>query len=95
MQQHNGMATAALTCGIVSIIFSFFFGTGFIFAILGIMFACLSRRKRMNKSALWGLILSIIGAVVSIAVLTFSIIAIINSDEIEYYINEYLYAVLI
>lgn len=81
--KQNGMATAALVMGLVAIISTFSTGMGFIFGALGIIFALLSRRQyTMDKMALSGLILSIIGSVASIITIIFSVIMIYKNPEI-------------
>lgn len=81
--KQNGMATAALVMGLIAIISTFSTGMGFIFGALGIIFALLSRRERtMEKMALAGLILSIIGTVASIVTITFSAIMLYKNPDL-------------
>jgi len=81
--KQNGMATAAFVMGLIAIISTFSTGMGFIFGALGIIFALLSRRQyTMDKMALSGLILSIIGSVASIITIIFSVIMIYKNPEI-------------
>ena len=92
--KQNGMATAALVMGLVAIISTFSTGMGFIFGALGIIFALLSRRQyTMDKIALSGLILSIIGSVASIITIIFSVIMIYKNPEIIDQTMEQLYEI--
>ncbi|MDO4619651.1 MAG: DUF4190 domain-containing protein [Lachnospiraceae bacterium] len=53
----NGMSRASMICGIISVVTMFFGGT-FVFGILGILFALLSRKKKFSRQARFGLGLS-------------------------------------
>ena len=74
-QSAQGFATAALVFGILSII-SAFCCCPYIFSALGIIFALLSKgaEKILRDKARMGLMLSIIGMVVSIVLTIFSIV---------------------
>lgn len=70
----GGSGTAGLVLGIFSILFSWFWPLGLLFGILGIIFSGLGMKAR-GKSAMAGLILSIIGlgltVILTIAALLF------------------------
>ena len=81
--KQNGMTSAALIMGLIAIISTFSTGMGFIFGALGITFALLSRREyTMDKMALAGFILSIIGTVASLIMLVFSIIMLAKNPDL-------------
>lgn len=63
----NGMSKAALVCGLLSLI-TMLFGYGTVFALLGILFACLSGGKKMPKQAKVGIAM----CATSLAVFLFS-----------------------
>ncbi|PKR79967.1 hypothetical protein CW751_12115 [Brumimicrobium salinarum] len=78
---NNGMATAALVLGIVSIVFSFFWFIGLICGILGVVLGIISKNKiktdpNMGGSgaATAGLITGIIGIIISVIVIIIGIL---------------------
>lgn len=72
--QVNGMTKAALLCGIFSLV-TVFFGYGFFFAGLGILFALLSRKSKMPKQAKLGLAMCI----ASLGIFVFSLVTVIGT----------------
>ena len=74
------LATASLILGIVSLFPFFFGGTTVICGALGITFALLSRGAlNLSKTAKTGLILSIIGTLLSIGIIIFTYYMIFSS----------------
>jgi hypothetical protein len=73
------LSILSLVAGIISILLSFFFGTGLIFGIAGIVLGHLGQRKERESKGLWltGLILSYIGAALSLLILLFTIIGLV------------------
>ena len=83
----NSMAVAALTMGILSLVFMIM-GMSLPFAALGIMFALLSRREEnMPTQSKVGMGLSIAGCVLGIIFLVTMIIAALHSDTMQDIIN--------
>lgn len=74
-QAAQGFATASLVLGIISL-FSAFCCCPFIFSALGILFALLSKgaEKVLRDKARTGLLLSIIGMVVSVVLTIFTLV---------------------
>jgi len=73
-----GMAKAAFILGICSLLFSLY-GLGLTFAVLGIIFALLSRgRGSMQKPAKIGVGLSAAGLIVGCIVMVFSLVSVVN-----------------
>ena len=73
------LSILSLVGGIVSILLSFFLGSGLIFGVAGIILGHLGQRKEPQARGLWltGLILSYIGAALSLIFLLFTIIGFI------------------
>ena len=80
-RQSNGMATASLILGIISIVLGFFGWIGIICGILAIIFAIVAKNKikvnpalaHTNGSATGGLITGIIGLLIGIAITVIAI----------------------
>jgi hypothetical protein len=70
------LSILSLVGGIVSILLAFAFGTGLVFGVAGIILGHLGQRKEPQSRGLWltGLILSYIGAALSLLILLFVII---------------------
>jgi heme/copper-type cytochrome/quinol oxidase subunit 2 len=64
----NSFGVASVILGILAVLFSILPIYGIVLGIIGIVFACLQRKRANNKWALWGLILSIAGIVMSILI---------------------------
>ncbi len=89
--QSGALATASLVMGICGLVL-ICCGGSFILGALGIIFALLSRgRGRMSGSAKAGLILSIVGIVLSIAIYTFYIISLFASGQFDEIMDTYDY----
>jgi hypothetical protein len=73
------LSILSLVGGIVSILLAFFFGTGLIFGIAGIILGHLGQRRERPARGLWltGLILSYIGTALSLLILLFTIIGLV------------------
>ena len=73
------LSILSLVGGILGVLLSFFFGTGPIFAIAAIVLGHLGQRKDRESKGLWltGLILSYIGAALSLLFLLFTIIGLV------------------
>ena len=73
------LSILSLVGGIVSILLAFFFGSGLIFGVAGIVLGHLGQRKEPQSRGLWltGLILSYIGAALSLLILLFTIIGLV------------------
>lgn len=89
--QPNGMATAALVLGILSIISICCIYGSYIFAGIAITLGLLSRGKnKLNTNALIGIILSIIGMVISTVVIVISTVVLLSSyDSMDDFMNDY------
>jgi len=80
--QKNGMATAALVLGIVSIVTGFFGWVGIICGILAIIFAIIAKKRIKENPAMasskgaatGGLITGIIGLIIGIAIVVIAIL---------------------
>ncbi|MGI6008286.1 MAG: DUF4190 domain-containing protein [Ruminococcus sp.] len=89
--QSSGLATASLVMGICCLVLMCC-GASFILGALGIIFALLSRgRGRMSGSAKAGIILSIVGIILSIAIYTFYIVNLVASGQVQDIIDSYEY----
>lgn len=91
----NSLATASLVLGIISLFACFFLYLAIPFAVLGILFALLSRKNRepMHGRAKFGLGLSIAGLVVSIILTVFVVVTLLpyaRSGQLQQYIQNYL-----
>ena len=73
------LSILSLVGGIVSILLSFFFGTGLIFGVAGIILGHLAQRRERPARGLWltGLILSYIGTALSLLILLFTIVGLV------------------
>src|SRR5690242_4742869 len=73
------LSILSLVGGIISILLAFFFGSGLIFGVAGIILGHLGQRREAQARGLWltGLILSYIGAALSLLILLFTIIGFI------------------
>ena len=80
--ENNSMSTAALVMGILSIPATCFCTVpGILFGVLGIIFSLLSRRGgRMDSQAKTGLILSIIGIILTFIMILLIIVLVVISD---------------
>ena len=86
MEKQNALCTASLVIGIMSLI-AIFFGMSLPLGALGIVLAILSRGAgKLEKSAIAGLITSIIGLVVGLCVIIF-IFALMSGNTLEQLIN--------
>ncbi|MGI6010223.1 MAG: hypothetical protein ACOX8H_01825 [Ruminococcus sp.] len=89
--ESSGLATASLVMGICGLVL-ICCGASFVLGALGIIFALLSRgRGRMSGSAKAGLILSIVGIILSIAVYSFYIVSLVTSGQFQDIIESYEY----
>ena len=87
----SGLATASLVMGICCLVL-ICCGASFMLGALGIIFALLSRGNgQMNGSAKAGLILSIVGIILSIAVYAFYLISLFTSGQIQDMMDTYEY----
>lgn len=68
----NGMSRAAFACGVLSLL-TMLFGGGVFFGLLGVLFACLSRRRRFSRQARAALTM----CVVSIAAFAVNVILVV------------------
>ena len=90
-KQSNGLATASLVLGICSFIF-ICCGGSFIFGALGIILALLSRgASDISGNAKAGLILSIVGLVLSVILYIFMFASVILSCQLGDIIESYKY----
>ncbi len=82
----NGFGIAALVLSIIGILL-FFTGVSFIFSILAITFSIIQKKRYSNGIATTGLVLGIIGGVLSIAyalIVLFSIFTYFKPSNIDY-----------
>lgn len=89
--QPNGMATAALVLGILAIVsFCCIYGS-YIFGGIAITLGLLSRgkEKKLSNNALIGVILSIVGMVISTIIIVAYVILFMSTDAIDTYMQEY------
>ncbi len=71
----NGLGIASLILGILSIPFAFFISPlGIILGILALIFGIIQRKKSPNGVATTGLVLGIIGALLSIVVIIIAVL---------------------
>ena len=72
------LSILSLIGGILSVVSSFFF-VGLLFGIAGLILGVIARRKEPSSKALWltGLILSIVGLVISLIVIAFWVIVVV------------------
>ncbi len=82
--QSNGMARAAAICGVLSLV-GLFFNASVFFGALGILFALLSRHKRFCNQAKAGLIMSISGIGIFLAMLAVSISILASAGLLKKY----------
>jgi hypothetical protein len=76
MNQSKGLSVASLVLGIISLVTSFF-GGGLVVGIVGIILAVVAKKKgQTGAMATVGLVLSIVGIVISILVLAICGVAI-------------------
>lgn len=101
--QKNGMATAALVLGIVSIVMGFFGWIGIICGLLAIIFAVIAKKKIKENPALasskgaatGGLVMGIIGLIIGIAITVIAIMFVkavaneFDSDEFKDALNQW------
>ncbi len=89
--QRNGLASASLTLGICSIIFSFL-GISFILGAIGIVLALLSRgAENMAAKARTGLVTSVIGVILSVTILIASFTYLVQTDQMQNMLDDYRY----
>jgi hypothetical protein len=89
--QPNGMATAALVLGILAIVSLCCIYGSYIFGGIAITLGLLSRGKdkKLSTNALIGVILSIVGMVISTVIITLYVIFFMTSGAIDTYMQEY------
>lgn len=83
----NGMAKAALLCGICSLL-GIIFGTSIFLGGLGIIFALLSRRRKLSPMASVALALNAAGILLSAAVIAVSAVTLVTTGVWDYAVKE-------
>ena len=82
----TGMSKAALACGVASLL-SIIFGASLFFGAFGLLFAFLSRERKMSRQARTGAILSSIGAGAFIAMAAVSLYLLVSTGVWDYMIT--------
>lgn len=83
----NGMARAALICGICSLL-GIIFGTSIFLGGLGLIFALLSRRRRLSPMASVAIALNAAGIILSAAVIAVSAVTLVSTGVWDYAVKE-------
>lgn len=91
--ENSGLATGALVCGILGILFSCCCGLGVLPAVIGLILALVDRKNYngMSGMALGALVCSIIGIVVSVAMIVVMAVGFSSSSDLFFSIYESVY----
>jgi uncharacterized membrane protein YsdA (DUF1294 family) len=62
----NNFGVASFVFGVLSAVFSILLLPSFIFGMLGVVFGCVQIKRKSNGWPVWGIVLSVLGMIVSI-----------------------------
>ena len=80
--EENNFGLASFILGVLSAVFSLFIYPGIILGILGLIFGIVQTRKKNNNWAIWGIVLSIAGVILSIVIVVNIVLYVLELQNI-------------